>query len=269
MVSRTDRPSIEALRAVTQPPEIMARPTEHWTGTLYQRRLSPYLTRVLLPTGISANGVTYLMMISGSLAAVGLLVPGIVGAVLGVFFAQLQMFFDCSDGEVARWRGTSSPMGIFLDRVGHYLAETLIALALGVRAAGGLAQLDAKLGWFALGAVLAWILGMNKALNDMVHTARAAAGLDKLADDSVQKAPRSGLLARLRTTARFVPFHRIYHSIELTLIILVAAMVDAVRSDLAGTRVLLVVVVVLAAVSTVGHFVAIVASSRLRSAPAP
>ena len=57
------------------------------------------------------------------------------------------MLWDCCDGEVARWRGTSSPMGVFLDKVGHYTVETLIALALGVRAAGGAGEVDAHLGW--------------------------------------------------------------------------------------------------------------------------
>ena len=47
------------------------------------------------------------------------------------------MLLDCCDGEVARWRQTSSPRGVYLDRVGHYVAECGIAVALGIRAAGG------------------------------------------------------------------------------------------------------------------------------------
>ena len=36
---------------VTVTPEVLGRGSaEHWTGDLYLRRLSPYLTRVLLPT---------------------------------------------------------------------------------------------------------------------------------------------------------------------------------------------------------------------------
>src|SRR3712207_8505008 len=37
--------------------------------------------------------------------------------------------------------------------------------------------------------------------------------------------------------------HRLYHSIELSLLVLAAAVVDAVTGDLTGTRVLLVVLV--------------------------
>lgn len=263
---RPSRPSIAQLREITQPPAVRGRRTaEHWTGDLYMRDLSPYVTRVLLPTGISANGVTWLMIASGWLAAVALLLVGVLGAVLAVIGTQLQMMWDAADGEVARWRGTSSPMGVFLDKVGHYTVETLIALALGVRAAGGIGGIRHHLGWVTLGALLAWLLCLNKALNDMVHAARAAADLERLPDTAQVSTPRSGVLARLRGAARFVPFHRIYHSIELTIIILVAAVIDAVAGDLDGTRVLLAVVVPLALLSVVGHFLAIVTSNRVRA----
>jgi phosphatidylglycerophosphate synthase len=264
---RPRRPSIAQLREITQPPSVRGRRTaEHWTGDLYMRRISPYVTRVLLPTGISANGVTWLMIVSGWLAAAALLLVGIVGAVLAVIGTQLQMMWDACDGEVARWRGTSSPMGVFLDKWGHYTVETLIALALGVRAAGGVRAISHHLGWVLLGALLAWLLCLNKALNDMVHSARAMAGMDRLPDTAQLSTPRVGLLATLRSAARFFPFHRIYHSIELSLIILVAAIVDAARDDLGGSRVLLAVVVPLAALSVLGHFIAIVTSSRVRAA---
>ena len=118
-VDRPASPTIAQLREVTQPPAIRGRRTaEHWTGDLYMRRVSPYLTRLLLRAGFSANAVTVFMIISGAASGFALLVPGLAGAVLAVALTQLQMLWDASDGEVARWRGTSSPLGIFLDRVG-------------------------------------------------------------------------------------------------------------------------------------------------------
>ncbi|MGY1594143.1 CDP-alcohol phosphatidyltransferase family protein [Geodermatophilus sp. SYSU D00965] len=257
-------PSIEQLRAVTQPPAIRGRRTaEHWTGDLYMRRISPYLTRVLIRAGLSANAVTALMIVSGAAAGPALLVPGLAGAVLAVLLTQLQMLWDASDGEVARWRGTSSPKGVFLDKVGHYAAESLIPLALGVRAAGGPGALDGRYGWTTLGALLALVIVLNKALNDMVHVARASAGLARVTDDEATTAPTSGGLARLRRAARFVPFHRLYHSIELSLLVLVAAVVDVVVGDLSGTRTLLVVLVPASLLAIAGHLLAILSSRRL------
>ncbi|MCW2697591.1 MAG: CDP-alcohol phosphatidyltransferase, partial [Modestobacter sp.] len=62
---------------------------------------------------------------------------------------------------------------------------------------------------------------------------------------------------------------RLYHSIELSLIILVAAVVDVVLGDLTGTRVLLLVLVPASLLAVAGHFLAIVTSSRLRAGTAP
>jgi phosphatidylglycerophosphate synthase len=260
------RPSIAQLREVTQPPAIRGRRTaEHWTGDLYMRRISPYLTRLLLRAGFSANAVTGLMIVSGATAGFALLVPGLWGAVLAVLLTQLQMLWDASDGEVARWRGTSSPLGVFLDRVGHYLTESLIPIGLGVRAAGGLDGLPAGYGWTTLGALLAVVIVLNKSLNDMVHVARATAGMSRVADDEATTTPRTSGLARLRRLARFLPFHRLYHSIELSLLVLVAAVVDRFTGDLAGTRVLLIVLVFASLAAVAGHFLAIVTSSRLRA----
>ena len=257
-----ERPSIAELRAVTQPPSVTGRRSaEHWTGDLYQRRLSPYLTRVLLGTAITANGVTVLMIVTGAAAGAALLIPGLVGAVLAALLGQLQMLWDCCDGEVARWRQTFSPTGFFLDKLGHTVAESAIPLALGVRADGGFGSLG---GWTTLGAVLAVLVLVNKSLNDAVHIARSRNDLPPLQDRAEEAAPRAGAVRRLRSLARFVPFHRAFHSIELTLLALAAAVVDAVGGGLDGTRVLVGVLVPLAGVTVVGHLAAILTSSRLR-----
>jgi hypothetical protein len=274
--ARPRRPSIAELRKVTQPPSIRGRRSaEHWTGDLYMRRISPYLTRMLVRAGFTANAVTALMIVSGAASGFALLVPGLWGALLAVALTQLQMLWDASDGEVARWRGTSSPFGVFLDKVGHYTTEALIPLLLGVRVAGGPGavldavrdpqQAGATFGWTTLGAVLALVIVLNKALNDMVHVARASAGLERLTDDASTAAPRPGLVASARRLARFLPFHRLYHSIELSLLILVATIGDLVVGSDVVTRWLLVGLTVAASVSLVGHFLVIASSRKLRA----
>jgi phosphatidylglycerophosphate synthase len=203
-----------------------------------------------------------LMIVTGAAAGAALLLPGLLGAVLAAVLGQLQMLWDCCDGEVARWRRTFSPAGFFLDKLGHTVAETAIPLALGVRADGGFGSLG---GWTTLGALLAVLVLVNKSLNDAVHVARAKNGLPGLEDRADEVAPQVSSLRRLRSMARFVPFHRAFHSIELTLLALLAAIVDAVAgSGLDATRVLVAVLVPAAAVTVVGHLAAILTSSRLR-----
>ncbi|MCU1410169.1 MAG: CDP-alcohol phosphatidyltransferase family protein [Rhodoglobus sp.] len=265
--SRGTRPtSIAELRAVSQPPEVRQRANaEHWTASLYLRNLSPYLTWALLKTSISANGVTGLMILVGWSTAAALLIPGIGGAALALILGQLQMLVDCSDGEVARWRGTSSPAGVFLDKVGHYTTEALIPIVLGIRAAGWPLQFPEDYAWTTAGFALALVIVLNKALNDMVHVARANAGLVKLSDRKGEAEPSQALVARLRRAAKFLPFHRLYHSVELTILAFAAAIVGLFLPPLLADRILVLALLPLAVLALVGHFVAIMASKRVRS----
>src|SRR6188472_4151395 len=221
---RPARPTIAQLREVTQPPSVRTRAgAEHWVAHVYLRDISPYLTRILLRAGFSANGVTWLMIIVAALAAVSTAWPSIFGAIGVVILVQLQMLLDCSDGEVARWRKTSSPRGVYLDRIGHYVAECGIAVALGVRASGG-PQLSAI--WTSAGLLLGLLVAMNKVENDLVHVARHYAGLPQVRDAEEVKVPQRGGLRSARRIARFVPFHRVFRSVELSILVLLAAVVD-------------------------------------------
>ncbi len=264
---RPDRPtSIAHLREVTQPPEVRLRANaEHWTASLYLRDLSPYLTWMLLRTTISANGVTGLMILVGWSTAAALLIPGLGGAALALVLGQLQMLVDCCDGEVARWRNTSSPAGVFLDKVGHYTTEALIPIALGLRAAGWPLEFPEDFAWTTVGFALALIIVLNKALNDMVHVARANAGLAKLSDRKGEAEPSVRLIARLRRVAQFVPFHRLYHSVELTMLAFITAIAGLFLPPLLAERALVLILLPLAVLALIGHFVAIMASKRVRS----
>lgn len=262
---RPERPTIAQLREVTQPPAVRGRKnSEHWVADVYLRSLSPYLTRVLLRLGFSANSVTWIMIATGFSAGLALLIPGMPGAVLALILGQLQMLWDCCDGEIARWRRTFSPAGTFLDKVGHYAAESAIPVCLGWRAAGSGATWSDPGPYAYAGALLALLVILNKALNDMVHVSRAFAGLPRLEDVAGVGAPQSSGLARLRALVRYFPFNRIYHSVEMTILAFLAAIGDAVVGGLSVTRVLLVVMLVLAVPTVLGHLLAILSSSKLR-----
>lgn len=255
-------PSIAELRAIAQPDALLERNSgEHWAGRLYMRRLSPHLTRVIVATPISANGVTWLMILAGVLAAVSLSLGGIAGAVGALLLVQVQLLLDCCDGEVARWRGTSSPVGVYLDRIAHHVTEAALPIGLGVSADGGWDSVD---GWTTISLVVAVLVLLIKAESHLVPVARAEAGLPLLRDEARVAAPRARGLARVRRTLRFVPFFRVFVAIEATILALVAAVVDAFAGDHAGSRGLLVLLVAAGVATAVGHLVAILASERLR-----
>ena len=247
---------------MTQPASLFERNSgEHWTGRLYMRRLSPYVTKLILPTRISADAVTGATLVAGLAAAALLTLPGVIPAAGAVVLIQLQMLLDCSDGEVARWRNTYSTRGIYLDRMSHYVTETALPIALGIRADGGW---DSIAGWTTLGLLVAVLVLMIRAESALVHVARAASGKPLVEDTEAVAAPRGGLLRRARRAFRYLPFFRAFVAVEFTLLAFAAALVDAVTGDLTGTRVLLVALLPVAAITAVGHLVAILTSRRLR-----
>jgi phosphatidylglycerophosphate synthase len=264
-IVRPARPTIAEIREVGQPPAVRGRKnSEHWVADVYLRKISPYLTLVLLRTSISANQVTWLMVFTGMGAAAALLIPGLPGGFLAMALGQMQMLWDCSDGEVARWRQTTSPKGVFIDRVGHYTAEGLIPIALGLRAAGFPQSGWLESPWPLIGALLAVLILYNKSLNDMVHVSRAYNNMPRLEDKAEVGEPSSSGLRKLRSLARFVPFHRAYHSVELTILAFIASVVDAAMGGLGATQFLVGALAILALVTVVGHLLAILSSSRLR-----
>ena len=91
------------------------------------------------------------------------------------------------------------------------------------------------------------------------------AGLEKLSDRKGEAEPSQRLVARLRRLARFVPFHRLYHSVELTMVAFAAAVIGLFLPSLVAERWLLLILLPLAVLALIGHFVAIMASKRVRS----
>ena len=225
------------------------------------RRLSPYLTRLLLPTRVSPNAVTGAMLPVGLAAAAVLTVPHIAAAAGAVLLIQLQLLLDCSDGELARVRGETSPAGIYLDRIAHYFTEAALPIGLGVRADGGWDSLG---GWTTLGLVVAVMVVLIKSETVLVNVARAEFGRPKAVDAEAVAAPRGGLLRSLRGALTRFPFFRAFVAVEASLLAFAAAIADAAAGDERGSRVLLIALLPVGAITLAGHLVAILASDRLR-----
>ncbi len=215
----------------------------------------------MLPTRVTPNALTWGMIVVGVLAAGALTVPGLWGALAAFLLIQCQILLDCSDGELARWRKQSSVAGIYLDRFAHYFTESLLPIALGIRADGGW---DSIGGYTTLGlvaAVLALLVRMESAL---VTVARSEAGKPAAEDTAAVAAPRASGLARVRRTLGYFPFFRAFVAIEATLLALAAAIGDALADDLSFTRGLVIALVPIAAITAAGRLVAILNSSRLK-----
>jgi phosphatidylglycerophosphate synthase len=240
------------------------RSGEHWAGRMYMRAISLRWTRHLVTTRVTPNQLTYLMVFAGLAAGAALLVPGLPGAVAAALLIQLYLLLDCVDGEVARWRGQTSITGVYLDRVGHYLAEAALLAGLGLRAADVFAREGPAPDWLwaFLGVVAALGAILIKAETDLVDVARSRAGLPAAADASA--APRSAGLALARRAAASLRFHRLVGGVEASLLILLAAVLDGLGGELFFTRFAVAALAAIALLQAVLHLVSILASSRLR-----
>ena len=242
-----------------QPEHIRTRANaEHWSADIWWRHLSPYVSVAAIRVGMSANAVSVAMILCGWAAAAVLLWGTWWAALLAVVLAHGQMLLDASDGEVARWRRTTSPRGVFLDRIAHTTTESLMPACFGI--GWGLAHDDVWKGT-AAGFAIGMLVLINKSINDGVTVSRAAAGLPKLPDTPSARTMNPGLLARVRRLANVVPLHRIYHSVEQSHLYAVAAIVALVWSP--ATGVARVALVVITPVVIVGHALAVLASPRL------
>lgn len=226
------------------------------------REVSLRVDRYLVNTKVTPNQLTYLMTIAGVLAAPALLVPGIPGALLGVLMVQLYLLLDCVDGELARWKKQFSLGGVYLDRVGAYLCDAAVLVGFGLRAADlwGTGRIDWL--WAFLGTLAALGAILIKAETDLVGVARHQGGLPPVKEAASE--PRSSGMALARRAAGALKFHRLILCVEASLVILVAAVLDAVRDDLFFSRFAVAVLAGIALLQTLLHLVSVLASSRLK-----
>ena len=102
-----------------------------WYSRKITRKISVYFTWLFLHTNITANQVTLLQNLVGFLGFFLLCCPHIGWSLLGIVMIQLGFILDNSDGEIARYRKTTSVNGIFMDFFNHVTVVPLIPAGLG------------------------------------------------------------------------------------------------------------------------------------------
>lgn len=104
--------SIEELRRICQKEDVLL-------SNRLARKVSIYFTKLLLYTNITANQVTFLATVIAIFAGI-CFIMGHYWYVLAAFLVVLSGVFDCVDGEIARYRGTSSITGEYADSIRYY-----------------------------------------------------------------------------------------------------------------------------------------------------
>ncbi len=253
-------PSLAEVRELGQPRSVVERLNdEHWAGRLYMRKLSPYVVWMLARTSVTPNMVTVAFVLCGIAAGAVVAFGGLATAIVGAVLVQLYLLGDCADGELARWSGRFSAKGLYLDLVGPYLAESALLVGLGFRAQGEFAAAGP---YITAGIAAALLAMLVKAETDIVIVTRAKSGLPATHSDEALTPTRSGL-ATVRRLASVLRVHRITQAVELSLLILLAAIIDAAAGTLTATRVLTLACLIVAGLMVLAHLAAIMTSRRL------
>lgn len=97
-----------------------------WHTRIFMRTLSIYVTKVLLCTPVTANQVTLFMLMVGIAAAVLFTFGNYWYSLIGALLFQSMYVLDGVDGEIARYKGTTSACGHYLDRLYHNITYPFI-----------------------------------------------------------------------------------------------------------------------------------------------
>ncbi len=96
----------------------------------WHRRISIRITWFLLHTSVSANQVSWAMIAAGALAGALVTIENLATSVAACLLLYLSFLLDKVDGEIARYHGTESWSGVYLDWLYHRLVPGLFHIGL-------------------------------------------------------------------------------------------------------------------------------------------
>ncbi|MFA6600699.1 MAG: hypothetical protein WCU74_06800 [Candidatus Omnitrophota bacterium] len=149
------------------------------------RPVSIRITRLLIPTAVTADQVSAVMILTGVLAAAMFLTGIPFLFYLGIALFQLWYVLDCVDGEVARYRNfqqskvvtvekTQLPItGAYWDYLNHYIVHGLVPFAAAFGMGGGEGR---GAGWVLAG----FLATMGQILLLAIHDTKSRLFLGKI-----------------------------------------------------------------------------------------
>jgi len=94
--------------------------------------LAVYLKRILLLTPVTANQITVSLAVFGFSGGMLNSVGSDKFFVLGMVFYFVAKLLDNVDGEIARCKNQESALGLYLDRLSHYVIDPAMHIGIGV-----------------------------------------------------------------------------------------------------------------------------------------
>lgn len=197
-----------------------------WYGRNVARRVSIYVTWLLVRYGMNAMSATTLFLASGFVAAGSLMLGREPFFIIGAIGLHVWYILDHVDGEVARYNEQSSYTGIYYDLLCHYIVHPIVFFSIGI----GLFIATRHFVFVLAGSVAAFGDVMMGAVGDLknlvVLEAKPSSGAAVEVVDSMN-IPNKGQFARIfsfvHKTGTFPVFINVF---------LLAAVLDIVASTL-------------------------------------
>ena len=121
--------SLEQLKKICQKQNY--RTNGNWMARHITRDMALPLTRLLLSTPVTANQISFLTMLTSVFSAFFLAGPGPKSFLVGACLWQFWYLLDHVDGQIARYRKSVAPEGLFLDFMMHHLANLILPFGVG------------------------------------------------------------------------------------------------------------------------------------------
>ncbi len=122
-------PNLKELNDLCQKPQY--KEVGNWMVRKILRPAAVPITWLLLHTPITANQVTFMAILTGLLGNYLLALPSSSSYLWGTILLQLWYLLDHVDGQIARYRKTSSLTGRFYDFLMHHLIHGTVLMGLG------------------------------------------------------------------------------------------------------------------------------------------
>jgi phosphatidylglycerophosphate synthase len=109
-----------------------------------------YFTKPFINTKVTSNQITVFWLFLGLLGSWFVLKASYGNMLIGILIFHLANFFDCVDGDLARYRNKSSVKGIYLEQIAHHI--TIISMLTALTFA--VFKIMQNYLWLYLGAVM-------------------------------------------------------------------------------------------------------------------
>jgi len=121
--------SIAELNRICQKPDY--RKEGNWMERYVLRDVAIYVTWLLLHTSLSANHLTAFLYVLVFVACLLISVSNPIVSFVGVVLVQVWYLLDQSDGQIARYRKSTSLEGAFADFMMHHAVDLIVPFAVG------------------------------------------------------------------------------------------------------------------------------------------